>query len=36
VLVASILARKGKNAKLVTGGMVDWIERDYPIEKGMG
>ncbi|NNK48738.1 MAG: hypothetical protein HKP01_07685 [Gemmatimonadetes bacterium] len=36
VLVASILARKGKSAELVTGGMVDWIERDYPIEKGMG
>lgn len=36
VLVASILVRKGKNAELVTGGMVDWVERDYPIEKGMG
>jgi len=36
VLVASILVRKGKKAELVTGGMVDWVERGYPIEKGMG
>lgn len=36
VLVASILVRKGKKAELVTGGMVDWVERGYPIEKGTG
>ncbi len=35
VLVDWILARKGKKAVLVTGGTVDWIERDYPIEKGL-
>ncbi len=36
VLVASILVRQGKKAELVTGGMVDWVEREYPVEKGMG
>ena len=35
LLVASSLASKGKTAELVTGGVVDWMERDYPIEKGM-
>jgi len=33
-LVASILARQGHRPKLVMGGMVDWIERDYPLERG--
>lgn len=31
--VASILARKGLEAVLVLGGMVDWLERGYPVEK---
>jgi rhodanese-related sulfurtransferase len=31
--VASILLRNGKDAALVMGGMVDWLERDYPVEK---
>jgi rhodanese-related sulfurtransferase len=31
--VASILMRKGKKAALVMGGMVDWLERGYPVEK---
>ena len=35
-LVASILARLGHRPALVTGGMVDWLEREYPLEKGMG
>lgn len=34
-LVASILARAGRDARLVTGGMVDWNERQFPIEKGI-
>lgn len=32
-LVASILLRHHKRAVLVFGGMVDWLERGYPIEK---
>ena len=35
-LVASMLRRAGKDADLVVGGMVDWLEREYPVEKGMG
>jgi len=35
-LVASILRRAGKDADLVVGGMVDWLDREYPLEKGMG
>ena len=31
--VASIMQRAGKNASLVFGGMVDWTERGYPLEK---
>lgn len=31
--VASILERHGKDAALVMGGMVDWLERGYPVEK---
>ena len=34
-LVASILARRGRDARLVTGGMVDWNERQFPVEKGV-
>jgi hydroxyacylglutathione hydrolase len=30
---ASIMQRAGKNASLVFGGMVDWTERGYPVEK---
>ena len=33
-LVASILARAGRDARLVTGGMVDWNERGFAVEKG--
>lgn len=33
-LVASILARAGRDARLVTGGMVDWNERGFTVEKG--
>lgn len=33
-LVASILLRHGKRAVLVFGGMVDWLARGYPVEKG--
>jgi hypothetical protein len=33
--VASILARHGRDARLVTGGMVDWNERQFPVEKGL-
>ena len=33
-LVASILRRRGLDATLVMGGMVDWNERGYPLEKG--
>lgn len=31
--VASILRRRGCDAVLVMGGMVDWLERGYPIER---
>ena len=31
--VASMLLRAGRDARLVMGGMVDWLERGYPIEK---
>jgi hydroxyacylglutathione hydrolase len=33
-LVASILARSPRDVRLVTGGMVDWNERGFPVEKG--
>lgn len=33
-LVASILARSRPDVRLVTGGMVDWNERGFAIEKG--
>ena len=32
-LVASILQRAGRDVRLVAGGMVDWNERGYPVEK---
>ncbi len=32
-LVASILLRAGRQATLVFGGMVDWLERGYEVEK---
>jgi hydroxyacylglutathione hydrolase len=32
-LVASILRRSGRSVRLVVGGMVDWNERGYPVEK---
>lgn len=31
--VASVLMRAGKPAQLVFGGMADWHERGYPVEK---
>jgi hydroxyacylglutathione hydrolase len=31
--VASVLLRHGRDARLVMGGMVDWLERGYPVEK---
>jgi rhodanese-related sulfurtransferase len=31
--VASVLRWHGRDAVLVMGGMVDWLERGYPIEK---
>lgn len=31
--VASVLQRAGKDAHLVFGGMVDWLERGYPVES---
>jgi len=31
--VASVLQRAKKDASLVFGGMVDWLERGYPVEK---
>jgi hydroxyacylglutathione hydrolase len=31
--VASMLLRSGRDTRLVMGGMVDWLERDYPTEK---
>jgi rhodanese-related sulfurtransferase len=33
-LVASILARTRDDVRLVTGGMVDWNERGFAVEKG--
>jgi hypothetical protein len=33
-LVASILARTHDDVRLVTGGMVDWNERGFAVEKG--
>jgi rhodanese-related sulfurtransferase len=33
-LVASILARTRDDVRLVTGGMVDWNERGFPVERG--
>jgi hydroxyacylglutathione hydrolase len=33
--VASILRRLGRDVRLVAGGMVDWNERGYPVEKGL-
>ena len=33
-LVASILARTRPDVRLVTGGMVDWNERGFPVERG--
>lgn len=33
--VASVMQRAGKNVSLVFGGMVDWMERGYPVEKGI-
>lgn len=33
-LVASMLRRKGRDVRLVSGGMVDWNERGYAVEKG--
>lgn len=34
-LVASILLRAGRQPVLVMGGMVDWLERAYPVEKAV-
>ena len=31
--VASVLRRNGRDAVLVMGGMVDWLEREYQIER---
>ena len=31
--VASMLLRAGRDARLVLGGMVDWLERGYPVER---
>jgi len=31
--VASMLLRAGREAHLVMGGMVDWLERGYPVER---
>jgi hydroxyacylglutathione hydrolase len=31
--VASMLQRAGHDVRLVMGGMVDWLERGYPIER---
>ncbi|MBI4277613.1 MAG: hypothetical protein HY660_04075 [Armatimonadetes bacterium] len=33
-IVASILRRMGRDAWLVLGGMVDWLQRGYPVEGG--
>ncbi len=32
-LVASILLRHGRRAALVFGGMVDWLERGFEVER---
>ena len=32
---ASVLQRAGRPVSLVMGGMADWTERGYPIEKGV-
>lgn len=32
-LVASVFLRSGKEAVLVIGGMVGWLERGYPVER---
>ena len=31
--VASMLLHAGRDARLVMGGMVDWLERGYPVER---
>jgi rhodanese-related sulfurtransferase len=31
--VASVMQRAKMDAALVFGGMVDWLEREYPVEK---
>jgi rhodanese-related sulfurtransferase len=31
--VASMLLHVGRDARLVMGGMVDWLERGYPVER---
>jgi hydroxyacylglutathione hydrolase len=31
--VASMLQHAGREVRLVMGGMVDWLERGYPIER---
>ncbi len=33
-LVASILRRHDRDVRLVVGGMVDWNERGFPVERG--
>jgi hydroxyacylglutathione hydrolase len=33
---ASVLQRAGRTVTLVMGGMTDWTERGYPVEKGIG
>jgi len=33
-LVASLLRRRGLDATLIMGGMTDWLERGYAVEKG--
>ena len=33
---ASVLQRAGRRVTLVMGGMADWTERGYPVEKGIG
>jgi hydroxyacylglutathione hydrolase len=31
--VASMLQHAGRDARLVMGGMIDWLERGYPVER---
>ncbi|HET8949306.1 MAG TPA: rhodanese-like domain-containing protein [Solirubrobacteraceae bacterium] len=31
--VASMLQRAGRDVRLVMGGMVDWLERGYPVQR---